>query len=178
MDRDDQGPRLLLFEDAGAIPNNPRLPLLWWRGALPPDSGAAKFEEMFARHGWPDSWRNGIFTYPHFHSTSHEVLGIAQGSVRVRLGGAAGEEVDLAAGDAVLIPAGVGHQNLGASADLLVVGAYPAGAKVDLLRDAPGDPAVRDRIAAVPMPSSDPVEGEHGGLCRHWPQPPAEPGSR
>jgi uncharacterized protein YjlB len=178
MDRNTEGLQALLFEDAGTIPNNPRLPLLWWRKALPPDAGAAAFEELFARHGWSDSWRNGIFTYPHFHSTSHEVLGIAQGSVRVRLGGATGKEVDLAAGDVVLIPAGVGHQNLGASDDLLVVGAYPAGAEVDLLRDAAGDPAVRDRIAAVPLPSSDPVEGEDGGLCRHWRRHPAGPGGR
>jgi uncharacterized protein YjlB len=129
MNRDVDSLQVLLFDDAGAIPNNPRLPLLWWHGVLPPDAGAAAFEEMFARHEWSDSWRNGIFTYPHFHSTSHEVLGIARGSVRVRLGGGTGKEVDLAAGDAVLIPAGVGHQNLGASADLLVVGADPVEGK-------------------------------------------------
>lgn len=163
-----QGFHVLLFKDAGAIPNNPGLPLIWWQAALPPAPGPEAFEQLFARNGWTQSWRNGIFDYPHFHSTSHEVLGIARGSVRVRLGGATGTEVELQAGDAVAIPAGVGHQNLRASADLLVVGAYPSGAEVDLLRDAGADTQARDRIAAVPVPRSDPVEGEDGRLLRHW----------
>jgi uncharacterized protein YjlB len=158
----------LLFADAGSIPNNPNLPLLWWRGALPADPGPEAFERLFADNGWGQSWRDGIFTYPHFHSTSHEVLGIARGSVRVSLGGDTGEEVDLQGGDAVVIPAGVGHQNLQASADLLVVGAYPPGAEVDLLRDATGDAAVRAAIAAVPVPATDPVEGKVGRLRKLW----------
>jgi uncharacterized protein YjlB len=157
-----------LFTDAGAIPNHPRFALLWWRGALPADPGPEAFESLFTRHGWGQTWRNGIFTYAHFHSTSHEVLGIARGSVRVRLGGATGVEVDLQGGDAVLIPAGVGHQNLRATSDLLVVGAYPPNCKVDLLRDATGDSAVRARIGAVPVPPSDPVEGGPGRLAQKW----------
>ena len=157
-----------LFTDAGAIPNHPRFPLIWWRGALPADPGPEAFESLFTRHGWGQTWRNGIFTYPHFHSTSHEVLGIARGSVRVRLGGTTGVEVDLQGGDVVLIPAGVGHQNLHASADLLVVGAYPPDANVDLLRDATGDAALRRRIAALPAPPSDPVEGRPGRVAAIW----------
>ncbi|HEX2528017.1 MAG TPA: hypothetical protein VHL31_17165 [Geminicoccus sp.] len=156
------------FTDAGAIPNHPRLPLLWWRGALPADPGPEAFEALFTRNGWGQTWRNGIFTYAHFHSTSHEVLGIARGCVRVRLGGATGVDADLQGGDAVLIPAGVGHQNLDASADLLVVGAYPPGAEVDLLRDATDDAATRARIAAVPLPPTDPVGGGSGEIGRMW----------
>ena len=48
-------------------------------------------------------------------------------AARVRLGGDGGVVLDVKAGDALLLPAGVGHQNLGASADLLVIGAYPKG---------------------------------------------------
>lgn len=168
MNERDERFQALQFADARAIPNHPDLPLLWWRGALDSDAGPDAFEALFARNGWRPSWRNGIFTYPHFHSTSHEVLGIAQGSVRVRLGGETGVEVELRAGDVVLIPAGVGHQNLQASADLLVVGAYPQGAKADLLQDASGDPAIRARIAAVPLPRTDPVKGQDGFSHPAW----------
>lgn len=153
------------FADDGRIPNHPLLPLLAYRGVL--DAGivdrAAAFEALFARHGWGGLWRNGIYDFHHYHSTAHEVLGIAAGRVRVCFGGEHGTALALAAGDAVLIPAGVGHRNLGASADLLVVGGYPAGQRADLRRGVPADrPAALANIAAVPLPPRDPVTGRHG----------------
>jgi uncharacterized protein YjlB len=159
------------FEDDGSIPNNPQLPLLLYRGAL--DFGhhdpALVCEQVFANHGWGDAWRNGIYPFPHYHSTAHEVLGIARGHASVRLGGARGRTVTVQAGDVVVIPAGVGHQNLGASADLLVIGAYPHGQSADLGRGAPGErPRVLDAIARVPLPQADPVYGEAGPLPGHW----------
>jgi uncharacterized protein YjlB len=154
-------PEALSFADDGAVPNNP-LPLLLWRGAVEPQGPdpAAAFERRFAANGWPPSWRNGVYAYVHFHTNTHETLGIAAGRVRVRLGGSGGAVVELKAGDVVLIPAGVGHENLGASDDLLVVGAYPPGVREDLLRDASDDIEARARIAAVPRPARDPVNGK------------------
>src|SRR5436309_3433095 len=114
------------FADDGRVPNNPALPLIVYRGAL--ETGprcAALCEQLFADNGWGGAWRNGIYTHHHYHSTAHEVLGIAAGWVRVRLGGETGRTVDLHAGDAAVIPAGVAHKNKGASPDLVVVGAYP-----------------------------------------------------
>jgi uncharacterized protein YjlB len=153
------------FADDGRISNNPHLPLLLYRRALPPDTPdlARAFEEVFTRNGWPAAWRNGIYPFPHFHSTAHEALGIARGRARVRLGGETGITVEVAAGDAVLVPAGVGHQNLGSSPDLLVVGAYPRGQSADLCRGAAGErPGVLERIAAVSPPAQDPVQGAEG----------------
>src|ERR671938_1556326 len=117
----DREPERHLFADDGRIPNNPRLPLLVYRRALepsPPDPAAA-FEAAFARNGWTGAWRDGIYGFHHYHSTSHEVLGIARGRVRVRLGGEGGLATELRAGDVVVIPAGVGHKNEGATPDLL-----------------------------------------------------------
>src|SRR5262245_48603087 len=115
------------FADDGVVPNS-RLPVVVYRAALPASGDrAAQCEAMFARNGWPDAWRNGIYGHHHFHSTAHEVLGIARGQARVRLGGEGGETVEIAAGDVVVIPAGVAHKREVASADLLVIGAYPAG---------------------------------------------------
>jgi len=79
------------FDDDGAIPNNPRLPFVIYAGALNPEDQdpAALCEDLFASHGWIGAWRDGIFAFPHYHSTAHEVLGIARGKAEVRLGGRA-----------------------------------------------------------------------------------------
>jgi len=154
------------FADDGRFPNS-ALPLLVYRGALPADPAA--MERAFAANDWSNSWRNGIFTYHHFHSTAHEVLGIAAGEVRVAFGGPTGQEVTVRAGDVVVIPAGVAHRNMGRSADLLVVGAYPGGSDYDIRRGDPAEHATALRaIAALPLPRSDPVAGPDGGLARLW----------
>src|ERR1700751_4492088 len=125
------------FTDDGRVPNNPSLPLIVYRGAVRTDAGsAAVCEALFAANGWSGGWRNGIYSHHHYHSTAHEVLGIAAGSVRVRLGGERGKLLELGAGDVVVIPARVAHKNEGASPDLIVVGAYPGGKSPDTCRPA------------------------------------------
>lgn len=154
------------FTDDGRFPNS-RLPVLVYRRALPPD--AAAMERAFAAHGWSNSWRDGIFRYHHFHSIAHEVLGIAAGEVRVAFGGPSGRELAVRAGDVVVIPAGVAHRNMGQSADLLVVGAYPGGGDYDIRQGDPAEHAAAARaVAAVPLPDSDPVSGPDGPLRRLW----------
>jgi uncharacterized protein YjlB len=166
-------PRLFHFKDDGATPNNPNLPLLLYRGAVElPDAfdPAAILEQLFAVNGWRDSWRDGIYGFLHFHTRTHEVLGIACGSVRVKFGGAKGKEIGLKAGDVVVLPAGTGHKRLARSRDLLVVGAYPeTGGKYDEPRpsQADYDKAVVS-ITAVRLPGKDPVYGKNGPLKRLW----------
>jgi uncharacterized protein YjlB len=165
-------PLTLMFADDGAIPNNPRLPLLLYRGALDlsgtPDPEAA-VERTFARHGWGDMWRNGIFPYVHYHSMIHEALGIARGRARVRFGGDKGEEIDLVSGDVVVLPAGTGHQGLWSAPELMVIGAYPANGKYDLCRGSKAEHArALETIPAVPLPHADPVHGEDGPLLSLW----------
>src|SRR5216684_9154306 len=162
------------FADDGIVPNNPALPLVVYRGALPAAGDrASACERMFARHGWADSWRNGIYPHHHYHSTAHEVLGIACGNAWVRLGGEAGQTVELDAGDVVVIPAGVAHKREAASSDLLVIGAYPRGQHPDIGR---ADSAAHDRalpaIAAVPLPEADPVTGRSDPLIECWREAP------
>jgi uncharacterized protein YjlB len=107
------------------IPNNARWPLVLYRGAISLPSNldpAAVMEDLFEENGWGDSWRNGIYDYVHYHSRIHEVLGIARGKGTVRFGGNNGRTIQLKAGDVAILPAGTGHQCLGASVDFLVVG--------------------------------------------------------
>lgn len=163
-----QQPETFTFADDGAIPNSPK-PLLVYRNAVPTDPNA--IEDLFARNHWPPAWRNGVFPFHHFHSTAHEALGVARGHARVLFGGPNGKILELHAGDVAILPAGTGHCNQGASPDLLIVGAYPAGtaAQLDTRRGRreEHDEVVRN-IATVPVPDADPVTGPHGPLPRLW----------
>ena len=164
-------PEKHFFADAGDIPNNPRLPLLIFKAAIQ-GSGealAAAFEDLYARNDWRAAWRYGVYPFPHYHSTAHEVLGVYRGDAMIRLGHTVGISAHVEAGDVIVIPAGVGHQNLGASPDFHVVGGYPAGQQPDLLRGNPGErPAADDRIVAVPLPGKDPIRGASGPLAGLW----------
>jgi len=85
---------------------------------------AAVMEDLFEANSWGDTWRDGIYSYVHYHSRIHEVLGIARGKGRVRFGGNKGRIFTLKAGDVAILHAGTGHQCLFAEEDFLVVGAY------------------------------------------------------
>lgn len=160
------------FADDGFIPNHPRWPLVVYRDAIYLPQGldpAAVFEDLFKRHGWGDSWRNGVFDYPHYHSRIHEVLGIARGSANVRFGGERGRTLAVKAGDIAVLPAGTGHQCLGASNDFLVVGAYPPFGTYDVCTKAEEHAAALQSISKVHSPKEDPAYGAGGPLLRLWP---------
>lgn len=159
-----------LFEDDGTFPNS-RLPLLIYAAAdAPGDVSPEALEVLFAANGWPPAWRYTIYPFHHYHSTAHEVLGIAAGRATLMLGGPRGRAFEVRSGDVIVTPAGVAHRQLAKSADFLVVGGYPIGAASrDLLRGEPGErPAADRRIDAVPLPGTDPVEGKSGALTTLW----------
>lgn len=162
-------PATLFFKDDGIIPNSP-YPLLLYRQAFAARdaAGAAWLEQRFAQHNWTNSWRNGVYSFHHYHSTSHEVLGVYAGSALLHLGGEAGQKVTVQAGDIIVIPAGVGHKNLG-DQDLGIVGAYPEGRSWDVNRGLPGErPRTDQTIATLPLPGTDPLLGPGAGLPVIW----------
>jgi len=93
---------------------------------------AVWFRDKFAVNGWTGSWSGGVYDWHHFHRTTHEVLGCHRGQAVLRLGGEAGRDVVLKAGDVVIIPAGLAHCCRSASSDFTVLGAYPGGAEPDM----------------------------------------------
>ena len=98
------------------MPNNP-VPFLVYKCAVALDHAHPEktIEGLFGANGWGGTWRNGVYDFLHYHATVHEVLGIARGHARVRFGGDRGREFEIAAGDVAILPAGTGHQCLGAS---------------------------------------------------------------
>jgi uncharacterized protein YjlB len=163
-------PEQFRFKDDGVFPNSD-LPLLVYRQAFTTDAGdrASIIEQCFAENDWTNSWRNGVYSFAHYHSTTHEALGVYCGAATLRVGGEHSSDVKVYAGDVIVIPAGVAHQNIGASADFAVVGAYPGGREWDLLRGLPGErPRADHNIAALPIPDNDPIRGAEGPLRQIW----------
>ncbi len=160
-----------LLPQDGAIPNNAKLPLVIYRGACDcsGDNAAVDIARLLRRNDWSNSWRNGIYDYHHYHSTAHEVLVIVQGKVKVQFGGDHGVIRELGPGDAVVIPAGVAHKNLGSSHTLSVVGAYARGQNWDICYGrAEERPAADERIRRVALPKTDPLYGNDGPLLQKW----------
>ena len=155
---------------ADDIPNS-ALPLVVYRAALPPDLQAAGgCQALFARNEWRGNWVDGIFDYWHFHVTGHEVLGCVAGSATIGFGGDSGIVTEFAAGDVVVIPAGVGHKRLSEKRDgFTVVGGYPPGQSGAISR--PGDMPIEEaqaKISALALPRGDPVSGFEGPLLQAW----------
>ncbi|KMY43359.1 hypothetical protein AC622_03060 [Bacillus sp. FJAT-27916] len=155
----------LFFQDDGFIPNNPELPAAVYKKALEP----GMIEDIFRRHQWSNSWTNGVLQEHHYHSNTHEVLGVAKGHARLMLGGAEGQMIDVECGDVLVLPAGTGHKCIEAHEGFTVIGAYPNGMDYNMKYGKPDErPAILEEIKQVPFPEADPVFGEDGPLLKKW----------
>lgn len=163
-------PQSYFFEDDGAIPNNPKLPLLVYKNE--PNTALTSVQNCIARlekHGWSNAWVNGIYSYHHYHSNTHEVLVVISGEATVKMGGEKGVLIELIAGDALVIPAGVGHCHQQSSEDFRVVGAYPDGRSYDLCTaHSSGRAQLIENISNVARPELDPVSGKPTPLHNYW----------
>lgn len=165
-------PSAIYLQAKAAMLNNSHLPVLIYRKVFD-DKTANKdkqFQHYFTQNDWKGIWKDGLYDYDHFHSSSHEALGVASGTVEVQLGGEGGKTLTLEAGDLIVLPAGTGHKRVRGSENLVIIGAYPAGQEnYDICRsrtDTSG--AIETAIAAVPLPQSDPLYGASGPLPQQW----------
>jgi uncharacterized protein YjlB len=160
----------IMFADDGIIPNHPRWPLVIHRAAVrfeKPFDPATIIDTLFAANGWGRSWRDSIYDFLHYHSQTHEVLGVARGDAVIEFGGIRGKRLTLRAGDVAVLPAGTGHRLIEASRNFLVVGAYPPDGTYDECTDTREADEARKRILKVKKPPRDPIHGK-GGLTVLW----------
>jgi uncharacterized protein YjlB len=152
---------------------NSRLPVLIYQKALELPSqknqAAEIIQKIFAGNGWSNSWRNGIYDFHHYHSITHECMGISMGSATVILGGPEGKKIKLSQGDVIIIPAGVGHKCLKFSNDFQCVGAYPQGKDYDTNTGTVAEYAKAIKnISKLSLPLKDPLSGKEGFLKAYW----------
>ena len=152
----------------GMLPNS-RFPLLVHRGAVP-GGGAEAVIGRLRSNAWYNNWRwPGIYTYRHFHSTTHECLGVAQGWMEIEVFGEGGKRIRVETGDIVVMPAGVSHMMIGQSDDVLMVGGYPEGRDWDNMQQDHLTEELRrtaaKRIMMLPIPARDPATG---GAMQEW----------
>lgn len=166
-----QGSPIKIFcSDNGIFPNS-HYPALLYKDILKLRllfSGSF-VANLFDRNGWSNSWRNGIFTFHHYHSITHEVMGFYGGHTRLMLGGDNGHKIEVSKGDVLIIPAGMAHKNIGEENQVQCVGAYPEGRNFDMnygrMYERPGT----DRnIARVQVPGKHPVFGTVPELRALW----------
>lgn len=158
------------LKDDGIFPNNV-LPVLLYKSVLelPLLLPSNYIKTIFAINNWSNAWTNGIFEYHHYHSTTHEVLGVYKGATTLQLGGDNGIKIKIEKGDVLIIPAGVAHKNLEKQNNIKCVGAYPGGKDYDINYGKMGErPQTDKNIKQVPIPSQDPIFGLQGGIKDYW----------
>lgn len=138
--------------------------------SLDPEMGADWLEGHFTENGWSNAFRWRVYDYHHYHSNTHEVLGMYAGNALLHLGGENGQQISVSLGDVVVLPAGTGHKSISHSDDFAVVGAYHGGIEPDLIRLEDERPeGVRDKVDQVSLPDNDPLTGNGDeGLLTLW----------
>ncbi|MES2454778.1 MAG: hypothetical protein V4594_04525 [Bacteroidota bacterium] len=162
---------IINLSDDGTIPNS-KYPVIVYHHAFTMEGKpAADFlEARFSENSWSNAFRWKVYDFHHYHTNTHEVLGVYAGNALLQLGGPQGEKLHVRLGDVILLPAGTGHISLSHSDDFAVVGAYPGSAEPDLVKLDDERPAgVRDTVDSVPVPEHDPLYGDiPGGMVSSW----------
>ncbi|KAL1964456.1 hypothetical protein VTN77DRAFT_6882 [Rasamsonia byssochlamydoides] len=156
---------------------NSPLPVLIYRDVLPLPLSEEKTTSFLEANEWVKKGVWGHIPVRHFHPNTHECYGIFQGESTLLLGcgqndTTGGLELDVSAGDVIVLPAGTAHCCLQSSQDYRYIGVYPKGAphwRNELGKD-PIDPdsSLAKEIQSVEMPSQDPANGENGPLIQLW----------
>jgi uncharacterized protein YjlB len=158
------------LKDDGVFPNN-SLPVLYYPGVLllPGLFPAGEVKDIFTQNDWKNPWQSGIYTFHHYHSNTHEVIGVVRGETTIELGGDNGVRLKIQKGDVIILPAGTAHKNLGDENAVVCVGAYPKGKEYDMFYGQEGDrPGTDENIKKVKIPDHDPVFGTQGGVLKYW----------
>jgi len=107
-----------------------------------------------------------MYSTSHFHSTTHEVLCVTQGSADLLFGGEDNpEKVEVGAekGDVIIIPAGVSHKLVkDRQGNFQMIGSYPPGKNWDMCYGKKGEESRFASIKDLAWFKKDPIYGEDG----------------
>ncbi|BDD59798.1 hypothetical protein MAP00_004987 [Monascus purpureus] len=114
-------------------------------------------------------WTYTMYNTTHYHSTTHEVLGVVSGRARLCFGGEGNPnrfEPTVGKGDLIIVPAGVGHRllvDLDAHQNAFkMLGAYPPGKQWDMCYGKPGEEEKAGTIKKLAWFHLDPLYGRNG----------------
>lgn len=142
-------------------------PLMIYKSAFPSSTNASQIESHLSSVGVVDpQWRYTMYSTSHFHSTSHEVLGIASGKAKLCFGHEDNPkrvEQVLERGDVIVMPAGVAHRLLDdLEGGFSMVGCYLKGDNWDMCYGKSGEEGKIEKIKGLPWFKRDPVYGDEG----------------
>jgi uncharacterized protein YjlB len=163
--------KTLYLKENGDFPNNPGLPVLLYKNVfdLTGSDPATIIEKVLAENSWGNSWRDGIYSFHHYHSTAHEALGVYGGWADVQLGGPGSEIIRIQKGDLIVLPVGTSHKRINSGDGFAVVGAYPDGQVWDMNYGKQEElQSAKQNISKVQLPKNDPVSGEDGKMFNYW----------
>lgn len=164
--------RLFCLKPTKLVPNS-AYPLLYYKSAFSAGTSPEAISAHFAKHSWIEQWRYGMYHQSHYHSTTHEALGVYKGKAQLQFGMSdqdTEEErakrvvLDVSEGDVIVIPSGVAHRCLTEEGGFSMVGSYPSGAKQwDM------NYGGEDKQVEMSVPEMDPVCGkDKEGLTGLW----------
>jgi uncharacterized protein YjlB len=106
-----------------------------------------------------------MYKQHHYHSTTHEILVVVNGSARLFFGGQGNPEgvrQKVSKGDVMFLPAGTGHAMEEDLGGFSMVGSYPVGAEDwDHCTGGEGEEAA-ERIKRLEWFAEDPIYGSDG----------------
>lgn len=142
-------------------------PVLIYHGAF--SASPSELKSHFESVGEVEpQWVYGMSPQSHFHSTTHEVLGVVSGSARLCFGGEGNPErfePTVKKGDLMIVPAGVSHRlfdELGGGGSFKMVGAYPKNKEWDMRYGKQGEEEKVKDIERVDWFHQDPLFGADG----------------
>jgi uncharacterized protein YjlB len=143
-------------------------PLLIYHSAFNASASqlSARLEEIGAV---VPQWQYTMYRQTHFHSNTHEVLGVISGRARLCFGGEENPgrvEPTVEQGDLMIVPAGVSHRLLEdlSGGSFKMLGAYPPGKSWDMNygKESESEEEVKKNIASQAWFDRDPLYGKDG----------------
>lgn len=146
---------------------SPHPVVVYHRAFTPPLSSSAVSGHLRSIGVVDPQWTYPMYTQPHFHSTTHEVLVVLSGSARLQFGGPRNPdkvEMRVEEGDVMVLPAGVGHAMLKDEGGFMMLGCYPKGG--EQWDHCTGGEEVERRIRGLGWFERDPIYGDEGPVLR------------